>query len=371
LVLAYVFCGYPLLLALWTHVAPRPVRSQDATPSVCVLVAAHNEATVIADKVRNTLALDYPRDRFDILIVSDGSTDSTAAIVQGFASDGVRLIALDRRGGKTGAVVEAMRHVTSDIVVISDANAFLRPDALKRLAACFSDDRVGAVSGDVVLVGDRAALATGEDLYYRYERWIQRAESAIGSTIGVDGGLYALRRSLFRPPPLDTILDDVVIPMTVVEQGYRVVFEPAAGAVEQGSRSAWEEFSRKSRVVAGAVQFLGRFDGWRACPPQVIFSLVSHKALRWLSPLFAFLFVVTTLARTPVGWYPLLAIVQVVALAIGALGCWPAARRWKVVGVFHYSLLVLAAAAAGLVRGLAGRQSVTWQRFERVPVTRT
>lgn len=369
--LFYVFCGYPLFLAFWTRVVPRPVRSRDGTPSACVLVAAHNEAEVIAAKIHNTLALDYPRDRLEVVIVSDGSTDSTAAIVRSFAPDGVRLVEIERRGGKTAALVEAMRHVTSDLVVFTDANAFLQPDAVKRLAACFADERVGAVSGDVVLFGERAALAAGEDIYYRYERWMQRAESAVGSTIGVDGALYAIRRSLFRAPPSDTILDDVVIPMTVVEQGYRVVFEPAARAIEQGSRSAWEEFSRKSRVVAGAVQFLGRFGGWRSCPPQVLFSLVSHKALRWLSPLFALLFVVTTLALTPAGWFALLAVAQVAALALGGLGCWPAARRWKIVGVFHYLLLVQAAAAAGLVRGLAGRQSVMWQRFDRIPVVRT
>jgi cellulose synthase/poly-beta-1,6-N-acetylglucosamine synthase-like glycosyltransferase len=261
-----------------------------------------------------------------------------------------------------------MRLVTSEIVVFSDANAFLEPGAIRALVRNFADAGVGAVSGDVVIEGERAALGRSEDLYYRYERWVQLAESGTGSMIGADGALYAIRRSLFVPPPDDTILDDMAIPMGVVRAGYRVVFEPAARAHEQGSETAREEFARKSRVIAGAVQFLARRDsGVRRDNAQVMLSLASHKILRWLSPLFAAAALLTSaaLADTSYG-YTAAASAQLVLVGCGLAGCVPALRRVSLVSIAHYFCLVQAAAMCGFVRGVTGRQSVLWQRFARV-----
>jgi cellulose synthase/poly-beta-1,6-N-acetylglucosamine synthase-like glycosyltransferase len=211
-----------------------------------------------------------------------------------------------------------------------------------------------------------------EDLYYRYERWLQTAESAIGSTIGVDGALYAIRRRLFVPPADDTILDDLAIPMAIVRAGYRVVFEPEARALEQGSETATEEFARKSRVIAGAIQFMTRPDSRVPLNlGQVIFSLTSHKALRWLSPAFASsaLLGAGVLAATST-FYASAAAAQAVLLAVGISGCAPRLRRWGVVAYAHYFCLVQAAAAVGVLRGLSKRQSVLWRRFARARLDR-
>jgi cellulose synthase/poly-beta-1,6-N-acetylglucosamine synthase-like glycosyltransferase len=221
-----------------------------------------------------------------------------------------------------------------------------------------------------MLIGERAALGPSEDLYYSYERWVQKAESEIGSMIGVDGALYAIRRELFVPPTDDTILDDMAIPMAIVRAGRRVVFEPSARAYEQGSESAWEEFARKSRVIAGAVQFLSRADSnvpWSR--KQVMFSLISHKALRWLSPAFgacAF-FSSIILAQSAIG-YAGAALVQASLLVCGLAGCSPVLRRATIVAIAHYFCLVQAAAGVGFLRGLSGRQPVLWRRFSRTPV---
>jgi cellulose synthase/poly-beta-1,6-N-acetylglucosamine synthase-like glycosyltransferase len=366
-VLAYVYVGYPVLLAVVRPLRRQPIRKSAIEPRVTVFIAAHDEASVIAAKIRNCLELDYPKDRLSIVVASDGSRDATNEIVRSFAAQGVRLIEFKDRRGKIAAINDGISQIDSEIVVFSDANTFLAPGAVRALVSNFADERVGAASGDVILIGERAALARSEDLYYRYERALQRAESELGSMLGVDGALYAIRRSLFVSPPSDTILDDMAIPMAVVRAGQRVVFEPDAIAHERGSETAAEEFSRKVRVVAGAMQFLLRRDS--AVPRsnvQVFTALVSHKTLRWLSPLFAGVALAASvvLARqSPLFLWATL--VQAMFLLLGMLGCIPALRRWSVVGLAHYFCLVHAAAAVGFARGILGRQSVAWRRFAR------
>jgi cellulose synthase/poly-beta-1,6-N-acetylglucosamine synthase-like glycosyltransferase len=370
-VIGYVYVGYPALLFVLKRLVARPVRSGACVPRVCLFITAHNEATVIAAKLRNALAVDYPADLLEVVVASDGSSDETNEIVMGFAPR-VRLLAFPQRRGKIAAIIDGVRSVTSDVIVFSDANTFLDRSAIRALVGNFSDPQVGAASGDVVLIGERAALAQSEDLYYRYERWIQHAESEIGSMIGADGALYAIRRELFTAPARDTILDDMAIPMAVIRSGYRVVFEPAARAYEPGSDTALEEFARKSRVVAGAMQFMRRRDS--AVPlrtPQVMFSFLSHKALRWLSPVFASsAFLAALILAGSSSGYAAAALVQAIVFAGGIAGCVPALRRVSAVGMAHYFCLVQAAAAVGFVRGLTGRQSVLWRRFAHGAVTK-
>lgn len=371
-VLIYVYFGYPLVLAALRPLLKRPIQTTSREPTVCLFIAANDEEAVIEAKLHNSLALDYPAHLLDIVVASDGSLDRTNEIVRRFAPS-VRLLDFTGRRGKIAAINEGLRSVASEVVIFSDANTFLEPNAVRALVRAFGDEQVGAVSGDVMLVGDRAALGRSEDLYYSYERWVQQAESEIGSMIGVDGALYAIRRELFVPPTNDTILDDMAIPMAIVRAGRRVVFEPTALAHEQGSETATEEFARKSRVIAGAVQFLSRRDS--AVPwtrPQVAFSLVSHKALRWLSPAFGICGFVASLvlAQSSLA-YAGAAAVQVLLLLFGLAGCAPVLRRSSFIAVAHYFCLVQAAAAVGFIRGLGGRQPVLWRRFNRAPVELT
>ena len=369
--LFYVYVLYPVLLSLLRVMARRPIKVEAGEPTVCLFIAANDEAAVIAAKLENALAVDYPADRLDILVASDGSVDGTDEIVKRFAPR-VRLVAHSPRQGKMAAINRGMEFVTSEIVVFSDANTFLAPDAVRALVRNFGSEEVGCVSGDVALVGDRALLAKSEDLYYHYERWIQHAESDIGSMIGADGALYAIRRRLFSPRPGDTILDDMAIPMAIVRAGGRVVFEPDARAQEPGVESAKEEFARKTRVVAGAMQFLTRSDS--SVPlsaPQVILSLISHKALRWLSPAFAMVVFGTSVTLAGSGrfhQYTVVSILQAVVLILGLAGCFPTLRRLPPIALSHYFCLVQAAAAVGFVKGLSGQQSVLWRRFVRAHI---
>jgi cellulose synthase/poly-beta-1,6-N-acetylglucosamine synthase-like glycosyltransferase len=366
--LAYAVVGYPVVLSLLRIVAPRVIDKGRIEPRVCLFIAANDEEQVIAQKVANALALDYPRHLLDIVVASDGSTDRTNAIVRSSAADGVQLLDYPERRGKIAAINAGMRSVDADIVVFSDANAFLDPGALRALVQNFQDPTVGAVSADVVLVGERAALGASEDMYYHYERWLQRLESETGSMVGVDGALYAIRRSLFSAPPSDTILDDLAIPMAVVRAGYRAVFEPGARAVEHGSRSAREEFARKTRIIAGAIQFLLQSRSWiLRTPGRLLFALFSHKVLRWMMPALTLLSLTASLALARESrFYAICALMQVGFIGVGILGCVPRLRAVKWVGVAHYLCLAQAAAIVGAVRGLRRRQPAAWRRFPRV-----
>jgi cellulose synthase/poly-beta-1,6-N-acetylglucosamine synthase-like glycosyltransferase len=365
--LSYVYLGYPIVLAALRAIARRPVTKNDMEPTVCLFIAAHNEEGVIDAKLRNALALDYPADRLDIVVASDGSRDGTNGIVRRFAPR-VRLLEFRPRRGKAAAINEGLLSVRSEIVVLSDANTFLERTAVREIVRNFADPEVGAASGEVALVGDRAALGRSEDIYYLYEHWIQQAESDIGSMIGADGALYAVRRALFTPPPSDTILDDMAIPMAIARTGHRVVFEPAARAYEQGSETAREEFSRKARVVAGALQFMARRDSAMSLStPQLIFSFISHKALRWLSPAFAACaFLASVMLASTSAVYAVAAAAQAVIFAGGVAGCVPVLRRSSLIAIAHYYCLVQVAAVVGFLRGLTGRQSVLWDRSARV-----
>jgi len=357
---------------VWSAISKKPIGSGPCEPRVCLLIAANDEAAVIARKLRNSIALDYPSNRLQIVVASDGSQDGTDGIVRGYAPR-VQLLAHHPRRGKIAAINDAMRSIDAEIVVLSDANTFLRPDAVRKLVRNFADPEVGAVSGDVVLTGERAALGASEDLYYRYERHLQRLESEIGSLVGVDGALYAVRAPLFVPPPPDTILDDMAIPMAILRSGYRVVFEPEALAEEAGSGSASEEFWRKVRVVAGAVQFLVRPDsGAPLSRAQALFTLISHKALRWMSPAFAGVaFIASARLAASSAFFSSVLILELVVLLLGVAGCVPAARRLRFIALAHYFCLVQTAAGVGFARGLAGRQPVVWRRFARATVQPT
>lgn len=370
--LGYVYLGYPVVLRMWAALSKKHVATDAAEPRVCLLIAANDEAAVIRRKVENSLGLDYPAARLDVVVASDGSTDGTNEIVRRFGPR-VQLLAFAERRGKMAAINEAMRSVAADVVVFSDANTFLRPDAVRKLVQNFADPAVGAVSGDVVLTGERAALGGSEDLYYRYERHLQRLESEVGSLIGVDGALYALRRGLFTAPPADTILDDMAIPMGVLRSGHRVVFEDEALAEEAGSGSSSEEFWRKVRVVAGAVQFLLRPDsGVPMRQKQALFTLVSHKALRWMSPAFGTIAFLSSALLAPSSWFfSTVLAAECGVFALGVAGCAPVLRRYSVVALPHYFCLVQAAAAVGFLRGIGGRQPVAWRRFARATVQPT
>jgi len=258
--IGYGTVGYPALIWLLARLAPRPVRKEDITPTVTCVIAARNESSTIGAKLENLLSLDYPPDRFDVVVVSDGSTDETCAIVEERAHrapNRVTLLRVPTPRGKAFALNVGVAVARGEIILFADARQLFDCGAIRALARNFADLKVGAVSGTLLLnEAGREDLGKGLALYWPFEKFLRKVESRSGSTIGCTGAIYAVRRALFSPLPEGTLLDDVLVPMRILLCGYRVVFEDQARAFDRLSASLSQEFDRKVRTLAGNVQLL-------------------------------------------------------------------------------------------------------------------
>jgi cellulose synthase/poly-beta-1,6-N-acetylglucosamine synthase-like glycosyltransferase len=367
-VLFYLYLGYPLLMWIAGKVRPRPVRRREILPVVSVLLVAQNEARVIARRLANLLSLDYPSESLEILVGSDGSTDATAEIARGFSRPSVRIVAYRTRRGKAAVLNDLAKMARGDILVLADARQRFGTGTLKALVAPFEDARVGAVSGEMILTAepDGSALESGIGVYWRYEKLIRRSESLVDSTVGATGAIYAVRRGLYRPIPGGTILDDVLIPMRIARQGYRVIFEPKARAWDRLPATAREELARKVRTIAGNFQLFAR-ERWLLNPLQnrLWIQTVSHKLLRLASPLLlATLFAATVLLapESPFFLGTLVAQVLFYMAALRGRAGRGARRRLALCAVAYAVCLLNWATVVGLVRYVGGRQRVTWER---------
>ncbi len=364
----YVYIGYPILLRLLAILRRRTVRKVDGFPSLVLVVPAYNEAKVIRQKMQNCLALDYPKDRLQVVVVSDGSTDGTSEIVESFRGDGIRLMTQAERRGKAAALAAAVRESDAEIFAFSDANVLYEPSALRMLVRNFADPDVGGVTGKVKLINHHLFYRSSEDLYYNYEERLFRNETSSGTMIGVDGAMYAVRRELFRPPPAAAILDDFWIGMEIVWQKKRVVFEPEALGYEVSAPSAEAEFDRKARLVAGAVQYLLGSGHPRWSDPFLPrIQYFSHKVMRWLTPVFLLCMLggSALLAREPI--YLCLLLAQAAFYATAAVGYFWRHLPGPLVVPFYFCM-VNSAAMVGLFRGLTGRTGVFWRSHERLPM---
>ena len=287
LVLFYIYVGYPLLAWLLARTFGRDPAKRDILPSVSLLIPAYNEETHIEAKLLNALALDYPKDKLEIVVASDGSTDGTNAIARRFEPQGVRLIVMRDNIGKSAMLSRTVPMLRGDIVVFSDATGMLAPDAVRVLVRNFAEPRVGCASGLYRLAKADDLRGEGEGLYWRYETFLKRQESRLHSILGAHGAFYAIRKELFRSFGESEINDDYLVPMRIIEQGYRAVYEPAAVAVERELASVVGEFARRRRIAVGNCQqmvalrrMLSPFYG------RVAFCFISHKVLRTLAPVF-------------------------------------------------------------------------------------
>ena len=364
----YPFAIYPVCLRLAARTRPRRQArelSPQQLPSVALVICALNEQKIIGQKVENCLALRYPKEKLKIVVISDGSTDRTAEIVAGYRGQGVELIAQPRRRGKIANLNAVLPARTEQILALSDANVLYDPDALRRLVAPFEDPDIGCVSGKVILTDSAPELDRPTSDYYSVEWMLQQESSAIYSMVGADGAMYALRRNLFRPCPNDTLIEDFIIPMSVVRQGKRTVFEPEAVGWEQGPASLREEFRRKVRIAAGAMQGLLRGNAWPVgAPLRFWFVFLSHKLLRWLSPLMGLLILILSALSVT----ELLSQLLVAAFVLmGSLALFRLLTGWKhpLVSAPFYFLFGQAALGWGMVKGLVGRQTVLWAKADR------
>jgi cellulose synthase/poly-beta-1,6-N-acetylglucosamine synthase-like glycosyltransferase len=373
-IIAYTYAGYPLVALAAGTVLRRRVRKEiSESPSVSVIVAAYDEADGIQDRIRNLLESDYPKDRLEIVIASDGSTDRTVELASSIDERRVRVLDLPRRG-KAAALVAGAAQARGEILVFTDANTVFHRAALRALVSNFADPDVGGVAGHTTyLVGEATESAgRGEGLYWRYDTWLKQLETMTGSVVSAHGGMHAMRRELFRGVEDPAVTDDFAISTSVVAQGKRLVFEPAALGFEQPMASTGSEFNRRVRLMTRGLRgiLLRRelLNPFRSGFYAVAFA--SRKVLRRVLPLTFPLLLIASLALASDGMaYALFAAGQVLVLAAAALG-WalgrtPAGRSPVLYVPFFFAMANLASVAA-LWNVARGRRVERWtpQRHE-------
>ncbi|MCI0569614.1 MAG: glycosyltransferase family 2 protein [Myxococcaceae bacterium] len=377
LLLVHTYFLYPALLVVMERRGWGPRRrgghSERAShagggvlPSVSVVVAAYNEEACIAEKLRNTLALDYPADRFELIIGSDGSSDATDAIVRGCADPRVCLSTAPR-AGKTSVLNRCIPCASGDLILLSDANTRVAPDALRKLVRHFEDPEVGAVCGKLRLVNPTREDYE-ESAYWAYECRIKEAEGRWGAVVGANGGLYAIRRRLFTRLPPSTIVDDLVIGLRILSRGYKVVYDAEAVAEEETTEDYQREFGRRARIAAGNFQSL------RLVPSLLnpaagfpAFAFWSHKVLRWGAPALMAVALVANLLLLHRGAYVATFLAQLafyLLAYLGRLGVLPGALR-RAASAAYYFVSMNAAIVVGFWRFVRKTQQPAWERTAR------
>ncbi len=364
-VVVYTYAGYPLLLALLAMVIRRPMSQPTDEPTLTLFICAHNEQASIGVKLENALALHYPAHKLQILVVSDGSTDSTDAIARSFQSRGVEFIRIDRQAGKTNAQNVAVSHARGDILIFSDATTTYHPEALRFLAGNFTDPHVGAASGcySYLDLNHLSPNGAGARAYSGYDNTIRSLQSQVSTLTGCCGCIYSVRRALYTPLRAD-IISDLVQPLLVLRQGFRVAFEPRALAWESAASNPGREFSMRVRVVTRAVLGLlsvhQLLQPWRH--PWIALQIWSHKLLRWAMPVFLVGLLAASACLVSLPFYRAAFAMQMLVYATAAVSLGvPLHRRWPHLGLPLYFCTVNAASIGAFIQIIRGRRYTMWR----------
>lgn len=382
LLLAHTYFLYPLSLFVLDGAAQvaRNVRAmrggeprrglatgRGPAPSVSLVVAAYNEVSCIEQKLENSLALDYPADRFEVVIGSDGSTDGTNERVLRCRDERVRLSPAPR-AGKTTVLNRCIPTAKGDIVVLSDANTMIEPEAIQKLVRHFEDPEVGAVCGKLRLYNP-TKQDYEESAYWSYESLIKMYEGRRGAVVGANGGLYAIRRTLFTELPASTIVDDFVIPLRILEKGYKVAYEEEAVAHEETTEDYGKEFGRRARIAAGNFQSLRMVPGLLLPTAGFpAFAFWSHKLLRWCAPALMGLALIANLFLLDSVFYRFTLLGQGLFYALAYMGKVGVLKRGavkRVASVAYYFTTMNLAIVVGFWRFLRNSQRAAWDRTAR------
>ena len=365
LALFYVYAGYPALLSFLAPLRKNRKAEPGYTPSISILIAACNEAAGIRQKLEQTLQLEYPPDKMEVLVLSDGSQDATDQIVSSFSDPRVRLLRIAERRGKTNAQNEGVKEAQNEILIFSDATTIYHPQALKYLAGNYEDSGVGAVSGRYQYFdrNQNSPTGLGTIAFWNYENAIKKLQSRISTLSGCCGCIYSLRKSAYTPLAPD-VISDLVQPLWVIQKGHRVVFEDRALAYEETTESTSEEFAMRVRVITrgmrGLLSVPELLKPWKY--PWIAFQLFSHKILRWMVPIFLLLLLTSNLVLLNQPYFRTLLILQLSFYTLAALQILvPIHRRWKPLGIPLYFCTLNAAAMLGAIGLLRGKKHVIWQ----------
>lgn len=370
--LIYIYVIYPVLIYLLSRLRNNRVGpDENFLPGVSLIIAAYNEEDVIEEKVLNSLSLDYPKEKLEIIVASDGSEDKTNSIVEKYHDRGVVLNRVYPRGGKARALNLTFPKAKHEVLVLSDANTMYQPNSIRELVKFMKDSTVGGVTGDVMILNDKPEFGESEGAYYIYERFLQQCESNFSSIIGVDGAMYSVKKEALLPPSNGMILDDFVISMNIIKMGYRVLYNPEAKAFENAIPSISQEIRRRIRITAGAVQALIKKEGLPEFHQiEEWFMYLSHKLFRWLSPLFLILlFISNIFLLQNLSWKIILGM-QIVFYMFAGVG-WILSKNKtnKIFKIPFYFCMVNYAALVGLFKGMMKLQRSTWDKASREVVT--
>lgn len=362
--LAYVYAGYPLLVWIVSRLFPRPVARAGFEPRVTVLITAYNEEQAIADKIRNTLAIDYPPEKLEILIASDGSTDRTEEIAGTFPE--VTVFRQEGRLGKTFTQNRAVERATGDVILFSDATTEYQPSVLRQLLPNFADPTVGCVAGKLVYVDDSSSsVGKGAKSYWNYETFLKEAESRACSLIGASGCLYAVRRSAYREMYPEAC-SDFLICTVVYEQGLRSIYEPNAVCFEETNRRTDKEMKMRVRVISQTFTDLWRNRSMLNPFKSGFYAieLISHKLLRYAIPLILVVIMGSSAALmrgSP--FFEIVVLLQVAFYFVAALGLLieRAGARIGVFAIPHYFVLANVASVLGFYKFARGERYATWE----------
>jgi biofilm PGA synthesis N-glycosyltransferase PgaC len=376
----YTFFGYGILLYVLVRlkrlISPERRKTYvfDELPSCTLIVAAYNEAEFIEEKIKNTLALNYPAGKLKLIFVTDGSSDNTPKIVAKYP--GIKLLHTPSRLGKISAVHRSVLEVETELIVFTDANTFLNADALILMCRHYADPRVGAVAGEKrVMIEESADATAGEGFYWKYESKLKAWDSELHSVVGAAGELFSIRKDQYEPVPSNSVLDDFMISMRIAEKGFIIVYEPEAFAQETSSANVGEELKRKIRIAAGGMQsviwlkaLLNPFKF-----PILSFQYISHRVLRWtITPFLMVLALILNLCLVIRGediLYGALLLAQVVFYLSAYVGKIMEDKKLRVKLLFipYYFCMMNYAVFAGLIRYFKGNQSVIWDKAVRKP----
>jgi glycosyltransferase involved in cell wall biosynthesis len=357
--LAWTHAGYPLAMGLLARLRPRPVRKAEQTPSVALVISAHNEEAVIRRRIENALALEYPEDALEVVVASDGSTDLTDGIVGELAAANPRLRLLQcPREGKVAAQHRAVRATASDVLAFTDANSEWKPDALRALMRNLADPEVGYVCGQLRLESPEGANMEGA--YWRYEMWVREQESAASSITAGNGAIYAVRREAYVEDD-PKFGHDFGFPYLMEQRGLRAVYEPEAVATEKPASEPEDEYGRKVRTISRALGHILTGRAFRPSRPLYVVQLVSHRVLRYSTGILHVVLLVSNLllwARAP--FYRLFLLLQLAGLGLAGAG----KARLPIPGarLAFYYFVVTNATAAALVRYLRSGTPQTWDK---------
>lgn len=367
--IVYAYFGYPLLLSFISKFKRERIEKKDIYPNVSIIIAAHNEEKSIKDKIENTISLDYPKEKLEIIVASDSSTDRTNEIVSNCKDDRVKLLNFTKRKGKTFVQNEAVKEANGEIMLFSDATTTYDSQVIKKMVQNFADSNVGAVGGELVFINiNENAIGGGGGLYWKYEKFLKRKESQITSLIGVSGCCYAVRKDLYEPIGLD-VISDFVIAQIVYKKGKKVVYEPGAVSFEETNDNVKDEFKMRVRIAVRTLYGLWYMRSLFNPLKYGFFAvqLISHKILRYLVPvILILLFLVNVILQinNPLWLYKLILYLQI-AFYVGAFLGRVFQKRKIFIYLPFYFCLTNFALLIGIVKFLRGEKQVLWDPLRK------